>query len=263
MTRRADNEELLAGPHAVYEALAAGRRTIRRILIARHEQSGTVEALRKLARERGIVLDERPRQELDRYLPGAAHQGVIAEAGPFPYLEPEDLLERALADAGHRFLVALDGVQDPQNLGAIIRSAEAAGADGLIVPRDRAAGVSPAAARASAGAAEHLPIAQVTNLANFLTSARDSGFWSVGTDAAQGQDLFDADLTGPLVLVIGGEGKGLRALTRERCDSLIRIPMHGRIASLNASAAAAVCLFEVARQRGVSRGSENVRLTGQ
>ena len=254
MTRgRPDSQELLAGPHAVYEALAAGRRTIRRIVIARHEQGGTLEALRALARKHGVPLDERPRQEMDRSLPGATHQGVIAEAGPFPYAEPEDILEAAMADGGRRFLVALDGVQDPQNLGAIIRSAEAAGADGLIVPRDRAAGVSPAVSRASAGAAEHLPIAQVTNFAIFLTTARRTGLWTVGTDAAQGQALFAADLGGPLVLVIGGEGKGLRQLTRERCDVLVHIPMHGRIASLNASAAAAVCLFEVARQRGVDR----------
>jgi 23S rRNA (guanosine2251-2'-O)-methyltransferase len=256
MTRPRDPRgELLAGPHAVYEALRAGRRTIHRILIARHEQGGTVAPLRALARTRAILVEERPREELDRYLPAGTHQGVVAEAGPFAYWAPEEVAARALADGGNRFVLALDGVQDPQNLGAIIRSAEAAGADGLVLPRDRAAGVSPAVARASAGAAEHLPIAQVNNLAAFLAGMRDQGFWAVGTAAEAGQDLFAADLTGPIILVIGGEGKGLRALTRARCDYLVRIPLRGQVASLNASAAAAVCLFEVARQRAVDRGA--------
>ncbi len=256
MTRqRPAHREFLAGPHAVYEALRAGRRTIHRILIARQEPGGTVEPLRALARTRLIPVEEHAREELDRYLPGGTHQGVLAETSPFPYADPEDVTRQALADAGHQFLLALDGVQDPQNLGAIIRSAEAAGADGLLLPRDRATGVSPAAARASAGAAEHLPIAQVSNLAMFLTHAREQGFWIVGTAADTGRDLFATDLTGPILLVVGGEGRGLRALTRERCDYLVRIPLRGRVASLNASAAAAVCLFEVARQRGVDMGA--------
>jgi 23S rRNA (guanosine2251-2'-O)-methyltransferase len=181
---------------------------------------------------------------------GVTHQGILAEASPFPYATPEDVVARAVARLGAGFLLVLDGIQDPQNLGAIVRSAEAAAVDGVILPKDRAAGMSPSAVRASAGAAEHLPVARVTNLAAFLTLVRSQGLWVVGADAAQGRDLFTSDLTGPLVLVVGGEDRGLRPLTRSRCDVMVRIPLRGRVASLNASAAAAVCLFEAARQRG-------------
>jgi 23S rRNA (guanosine2251-2'-O)-methyltransferase len=171
------------------------------------------------------------------------------EVGPFPYAEAEALVAQASAGSAPGFLLALDGIQDPQNLGAIVRSAEAAGVDGCILPRDRAAGVTAAAVRASAGATEHLPIAQVTNLASFLEFAKAQGFWVVGTDSTAGRDLFAADLTDPLVLAIGGEERGLRHLTKSRCDLIVNIPSRGNVASLNASAAAAVCLFEVSRQR--------------
>jgi 23S rRNA (guanosine2251-2'-O)-methyltransferase len=187
---------------------------------------------------------------LDRQVRGATHQGVLLEVGPFPYADPDALVARLQAESEPGFLLVLDGIQDPQNLGAIVRSAEAAGVHGCILPRDRAAGVGPAAVRASAGATEHLPIGRVTNLAAFLEFLRGHGFWVVGTDATQGRALFGADLRGPVALVIGGEDRGLRPLTRRRCDMVVRIPSRGRVASLNASAAAAVCLFEIARQRG-------------
>ena len=174
---------------------------------------------------------------------------MLLEVGPFPYAEPEALVAQASQRGTPGFLLVLDGIQDPQNLGAIIRSAEAAGVHGCILPKDRAAAVSPAAVRASAGATEYLPIARVTNLATFLESIKPQGFWVIGTDAAEGRDLFTADLRDPLALVIGSEERGLRSLTKTRCDLLVQIPSRGKVASLNASAAAAVCLFEVARQR--------------
>jgi len=182
---------------------------------------------------------------------------VAALAAHFPTLSLEALLERQLFE--REPLLILDSIQDPQNLGAIVRSAEAAGVHGCILPKDRAVGVSPAAVRASAGATEHLPVAQVTNVATFLESIKPQGFWVVGTDATGGRDLFTTDLSVPLALVIGGEERGLRHLTKTRCDLIVQIPSRGKVASLNASAAAAVCLFEVARQRRARHRGERPR----
>jgi len=241
--------ETVAGPRAALEVLRAGKRAVRRLILARQEAGATVEAILGLARTRQVPVETRPRGELDRVVHGATHQGVLLEVGPFPYAEPEALVAQASQGPAPGFLLALDGIQDPQNLGAIIRSAEAAGAHGCILPRDRAVGVTAAAVRASAGATEHLAIAQVTNLAAWLEYVKLQGFWVVGADSTEGRDLFAADLTDPLVLVIGGEERGLRPLTKTRCDLIVRIPSGGKVASLNASAAAAVCLFEAARQR--------------
>ena len=241
--------EVVAGPRAALEILRAGKRVVRRLILARQEAGATTEAILDLARMRQVPVETRPREELDRVVHGATHQGILLEVGPFPYAEPEALVAQASQGSAPGFVLALDGIQDPQNLGAIIRSAEAAGVHGCILPRDRAAGVTAAAVRASAGATEHLAIARVTNLAAFLEFVKSQAFWVVGTDSTEGRDLFAADLTIPLVLVIGGEEHGLRHLTKTRCDLMVRIPSRGKVASLNASAAAAVCLFEVARQR--------------
>lgn len=241
--------DLVIGPHAALEVLRAGKRTVRRLTLARQEGGATVEAILDLARRQKIPVETRTRDDLDRAVRGATHQGVLLEVGPFPYAEPETLVGRASAGPEPGFLLVLDGIQDPQNLGAIVRSAEAAGVHGCVIPKDRAAGVSSAAVRASAGATEHLPIARVTNLATFLETVKSQGFWVMGTDASGGHSLFASDLTDPLALVIGGEEQGLRHLTKNRCDVIVHVPTCGRVASLNASAAAAVCLFEVARQR--------------
>jgi 23S rRNA (guanosine2251-2'-O)-methyltransferase len=241
--------DVVAGPRAALEVLRAGKRAVRRLILARHEAGATMETILDLARTRQVPVETRLREELDRMVHGATHQGVLVEVGPFPYAEAHVLVAQASAGPAPGFLLALDGIQDPQNLGAIIRSAEAAGVDGCILPRDRATGVTAAAVRASAGATEHLPIAHVTNLASALEFAKSQGFWVVGTDSSGGRDLFTADLTDPLILVIGGEERGLRHLTKTRCDLIVSIPSRGKVASLNASAAAAVCLFEVARQR--------------
>ncbi len=245
----APDTEVVTGPHAAFEVLRAEKRAVRRLLLARQEGGGTIQAVLELARKRKVPVQTRSRDELDRRVRGSMHQGVLLEVGPFPYEEPERIIARASAGPAPGFLLVLDGVQDPQNLGAIVRSAEAAGVHGCILPRDRAAGVSAAAVRASAGATEYLPIARVVNLAAFLTLVKSQGFWVVGTDAVAGRDLFALDFADPVALVIGGEEHGLRHLTKARCDLIVRIPSRGRISSLNASAAAAVCLFEVARQR--------------
>jgi len=254
MTSRRDRgaealAEIVMGPHAALETLRAGKRTARRLFLAREEGGGVIEEILTLARARHVPIEFRPRPELDRQVRGTTHQGVLLEVGPFPYADAEVLVAEMQRGAEPGFLLVLDGVQDPQNLGAIVRSADAAGVHACVLPRDRAAGVSPAVVRASAGATEHLPIARVANLATFLETAKSHGLWVVGTDAAEGLDLFATDLTGPIALVIGGEERGMRALTKSRCDLTVRIPARGQVASLNASAAAAVCLFEVARQR--------------
>ncbi len=231
------------------EALRAGRRRMRRILLARQEHGGITGAVLVAAQREGLPVAVVPRAELDRLARGALHQGLVAEVGPFPYADAEQFLRRARESPGAGLLVVLDGIQDPQNLGAIVRTGEAAGIDGLVLPRDRAAAVTAAAVRASAGAAEHLPIARVINLAVFLLQAKAAGLWVVGADPSAKTLLYAADLTGSLALVIGSEGRGLRPLVRSRCDRLVKIPVRGRVASLNASTAAAICIYESVRQR--------------
>jgi 23S rRNA (guanosine2251-2'-O)-methyltransferase len=253
--------ELLAGPHAVSEALRAGRRAVYRLLVARQDRSPLVADILAMADRQGLRVEMRPRAELDRAVPGGVHQGVLAEAGPYRYAEAEHIVARLLAGTPPGWMVALDEIQDPQNLGAIVRTAEAAGATGLLLPRDRSATVTPAAVRASAGATEHLAIARITNLAVCLAEVKARGVWAVGAALEGGQELFATDLTGPLVVVVGSEGRGLRPLVRRHCDFLVRIPMRGRVGSLNASAAAAVLCYEILRQR-LASAPDRFRLTG-
>ncbi|HEY5709071.1 MAG TPA: 23S rRNA (guanosine(2251)-2'-O)-methyltransferase RlmB [Solirubrobacterales bacterium] len=183
-------------------------------------------------------------EELERLCGSPDHQGVVAEVDPYPYVGAGELLLKENA-----LLVALDQVQDPRNLGAVARSAEASGAGGLVVPERRAAEVTAVACKASAGAVEHLPIAHVRNLADWLAEAKQAGFWIWGADAGASQAPWDVDLTGPTVLVLGGEGKGIRPRVSSACDGLVALPQRGRTASLNVSAAAAALLFEAVRQR--------------
>lgn len=185
-----------------------------------------------------------PAEELERLCGSPDHQGVVAEAEPYPYADPNALLRREDA-----LIIALDQVQDPRNLGAICRSAEFAGAAGVVIPERRAAAVTAVACKASAGAVEHLDVARVRNLADWLGGAKDAGFWIWGADADAGQAPWDVDLSGPAVLVLGGEGKGIRPRVAAACDGLVALPRRGEIESLNVSAAAAALLFEALRQR--------------
>ena len=186
-----------------------------------------------------------PASELNRLAGAPDHQGIVAEVDPYPYADAATLLE-----PGAALVVALDQVQDTRNLGAICRSAEAAGASGVVIPSRRSASITPAACKASAGAVEHLPVARVTNLADWIGEAKEAGAWIHGAEAGAPAPHTQADLTGKVVLVLGGEGKGLRRRVAESCDLLLSIPVRGRVASLNVSAAAAVLLFEALRQRG-------------
>lgn len=182
--------------------------------------------------------------ELERLCGSPDHQGVVAEVEPYPYAGPSELLKQEGA-----LLIALDQVQDPRNLGAVARSAEAAGAAGLVIPERRSAAITAVACKASAGAVEHLPIAHVRNLADWLAEAKEAGFWLWGADAEAKQAPWEVDLSGPTVLVMGGEGKGLRPRVASACDGLVALPQRGKIDSLNVSAAAAALLFEAVRQR--------------
>ncbi len=239
--------EELIGVHSILEALRAGQRRLQRVHVAKGADSEAVREIVELARSQGVPVRRESRETLDRLAGGQrAHQGVVALAGEGAYSSFAEILE-----AENPFFVILDGVQDPHNLGAVIRTAEAAGATGLIVPERRTAPLSAVVARSSAGAIEHVPIVQVKNLVNTLRTLKHKRVWVVGVDPHGDTDWTDFDYTGPVALVLGGEGGGIRRLVRQHCDVCVRLPMHGRIDSLNVSVAAGIVLFEVVRQRGM------------
>lgn len=241
----------LTGIHAVREALDA-QRPIDRILIARGRQDSRVEEIVQLARKQNIPVRFEDRRELDRAASSKDHQGVVAMAAARAVATLEDILDVANKSAGHGckgLLVLLDGVEDPHNLGAIIRTALAAGAHGVVIPERRAAGLTDTVARASAGALAHLPVAKVTNLAQTMEELKEAGYWLIGLDERADKSYTDADYTSPVGIVLGGEGQGLHELTRKRCDFVVSLPTTGPVKSLNVSVAAGVVLFEALRQR--------------
>jgi 23S rRNA (guanosine2251-2'-O)-methyltransferase len=245
--------ELIFGRHRVLEALRAGRRRLVRLRIQRDLKREELGEVSDLALAAGIEMEQLSRQQLDSLIPaGAKSQGLVLEAGPLPTPSLEELRSLTLPPGSDRCLVALDGVEDPQNLGAIIRVAEAAGAMGLVLTARRAPPLGPAVARASAGAVEHLPVSRVGNLRRALEQLKTGGFWVIGADSSGGDDLFqtpDRVWQGDLVVVFGAEGRGLRRGVKESLDYRVRVPMAGRVGSLNVASAAAVVLFEVLRRR--------------
>jgi len=242
--------EVLYGLHAVEEALRAGRRRFDHVLVARERHDERLERLIGACRLAGIRVQPEPRAQLSLAAGTEAHQGVVALVRPMEFLALEDLFapHPAKPDAA-RLLLALDGVEDPQNLGALLRVADGAGVDGVILTERRSAPLSAAAVKASAGAAEHLRIARVVNLVRALEELKRQNLWIVGLDERGTTDYDRFGLTGGCVLVLGSEGAGLHQLVRRTCDHLLRIPMAGGVSSLNVSAAGAVVLFEAARQR--------------
>jgi len=235
----------LTGIHAVREALAS-KRALDRILVARGRHGDRIEELVRLAREAGVPVRFEDRVQLDRLAGSEAHQGVVAVAAAKSAGTLGDLIAQAGPDA---LLVLLDGIEDPRNLGAIARSALAAGATGVVIAERRAAGLTDAASRAAAGALEHLPVARVGNMARAMEELKEAGWWLVGLDERAEKTHTEQDLTGKIALVMGGEGKGLHELVRKRCDFLVAIPTVGPVRSLNVSVAAGVVLFEAVRQR--------------
>jgi len=247
-----DGNQLLIGIHPVASALNTAPGTVRRLIIARECRNPRAQELEEQARELGIPTEQCPRAVLDRRSQGERHQDVIAEFAAGNTWVERDIDQLLVAIEGTPLILVLDGVQDPHNLGACLRTAEAAGVDLVILPRDRSAPLSPVARRAASGAAEVVNIVTVTNLARVLRRLREAGIWlAAATDQAE-RDIYSTDLSGPIALVMGGEGQGLRRLTSELCDFHMRIPMHGTVSSLNVSVAAAICIYEAIRQRKAS-----------
>lgn len=242
----APSEEWIAGRNAVAEALRAGR-PIDRLLVAKGERSPRLGAILAQCRERGIPIKETDPRRMDE-LCGPHHQGVAAAAACKDYASPEDILALAGRRGEPPFIVLCDGLEDPHNLGAILRTAEAAGAHGVIVPRRRSVGLTQTVYKTSAGAVEYLPVARVANLAETIRVLKERGLWIFGLDM-DGGDWCAADLTGGIGIVVGAEGQGLSRLVRERCDAILSLPMKGKIQSLNASVATGIVLYEAARQR--------------
>jgi 23S rRNA (guanosine2251-2'-O)-methyltransferase len=242
--------EVLYGVHSVEEAIRAGKRRIDHVLVAKERRDERLEKLVALCRQSGIRVRQEPRETLTQLVHTVSHQGVVAMVRGQGFLAIEDLFEAdsATPEAG-RLLLALDGVEDPQNLGALLRVADGAGVDGVILTERRAAPLSPVAVKTSAGASEHLRIARVVNLVRALETLKEKNIWVIGLDERGECDYDEFDLTGNCVLVMGREGAGLHDLVKKTCDHMLRIPMAGGVSSLNVSAAGAVVLYEAYRQR--------------
>jgi 23S rRNA (guanosine2251-2'-O)-methyltransferase len=236
----------LFGVHTIYEALAGGNPPIERIYVGRETRSPKLQQVIELARQRNVPVRREDRNVLERMAPGTSHQGIIAVCGEFAY-SPESVLFRTERPC----VVVLDGVEDPHNLGAVIRTAEAGNIAGIVVPERHSAPLSDTVAKASAGALAHLPVIRVGNLVSFLDQLKKKGIWVVGVDASGEKLWTEFDYTGPVALVFGGEHRGLRRLVRDHCDAVVRLPMLGKVESLNISVTAGVVLYEVVRQRSL------------
>ncbi|PYG84847.1 23S rRNA (guanosine2251-2'-O)-methyltransferase [Ruminiclostridium sufflavum DSM 19573] len=239
----------LEGRNPIMEALKANR-TINKIFVAKGEREGSIRQIIAVAREKKIIITEVDHNVLDGMSSTRAHQGIIAFVAVKEYVEVDDIL-RAAEDKGQPpFIVILDEISDPHNFGAILRTANAVGAHGVIIPKRRAIGLTSAVSKASAGAIEYVPVARVTNIAQTIEYLKKNNIWVAGTDSTGERAFYDSDLKGPIALVVGSEGEGMGRLIREKCDFVVNIPMQGEISSLNASVAAAVVMYEILKQRG-------------
>jgi 23S rRNA (guanosine2251-2'-O)-methyltransferase len=234
-------QEIIYGLRPVIEALRSKRREVREVLDSVGDKEISSEAA-----ARGVTIKRAPRNRVEELARGGVHQGVVARVGPYPYSGLEEILA-----APDPLVVVLDGVTDPRNLGAVLRIADGAGVSGVVVPRDRAVGVTPVAVKASAGASEHVSVARETNLRRAMEKIKEVGVWAYAAEGEAASSVYtNLDLSGPIALVLGSEGRGIRRLVREGCDGAVSIPMYGAVSSLNVSVAAAVLLFEARRQRG-------------
>jgi 23S rRNA (guanosine2251-2'-O)-methyltransferase len=243
-----DEQTQLEGRNPVREAVRSGR-AIEKIMVVGEDRRGPLTDIVALARERGILIQEVERAALDRRSVTGAHQGIIALVGAKSYVDLEDILQVAQDSGEPPLLLLCDGLQDPHNLGALLRTADAVGAHGVVIPSRRSVGLTATVAKTSAGAVEYVPVARVGNLSQAISRLQEAGIWVVGAHMSGGQLLWQADLSGPLAVVVGAEGEGLSRLVAERCDFLVHLPMQGRVNSLNASVAGALVLYEVRRQR--------------
>nr|NJM03863.1 23S rRNA (guanosine(2251)-2'-O)-methyltransferase RlmB [Desulfobacula sp.] len=244
-----DKTDLLFGFHSVYEALRAGKRTFSGILMSKKKTGERMEKIETLAKARGVKVEPVDPAILDKMTEFSNHQGVAARTSFFPVKSAMEIVDRIGPEGAPCFILVMENIEDPHNLGALIRTALSAGVDYLLIPKDRSAGPSSTVSRTSAGAMEHADIYMITNTAALLRALKEKGVWVFGLDADGDRSLFDADLKGPLALVIGGENRGVRPLVKKECDFLLSIPNKGRINSLNASVAGGIAMYEALRQR--------------
>lgn len=241
-------EDIIEGRNAVIEALRTNR-TIEQILVASGDVTGSINVVLALAKDKKVVVKQVDRRKLDQMSETGAHQGVIAQITPYKYFELEDILEYAREKEEDPFIIILDEIEDPHNFGSIIRTAETCGAHGIVIPKRRNVGVTPTVYKSSAGAVEHVRITKVSNLNNTIDKLKEKGIWVYGADMAGESYCCDANLGGPIALIIGSEGKGILKLTKEKCDVLVKIPMVGKISSLNASVAGGILMYEILKQK--------------
>ena len=241
-------DDQVEGRNSVLELLES-EKDINKIFVARGEKQGSINKIIGRAKGRGIVLVEIEKNKLDEMSQTGNHQGVIAIVPPFEYCDVEDILNESKIRKEDPFILILDGIEDPHNLGAIIRTAETAGVHGVIIPKRRAASVNSTVNKSSAGAVEHMKIARVNNINETIKYLKDNGLWIIGTDGKAENYYYEQDLTGPIALVIGSEGFGMNRLVSENCDILVKIPMKGKITSLNASVSAGIVTYEIVKQR--------------
>jgi 23S rRNA (guanosine2251-2'-O)-methyltransferase len=241
------SQDYIIGRNPVIEVLKSSR-DINKIWVAENSLKGQAQQITKLAKERGVTINFVPKKKIDQMVEGN-HQGVVAQVAAYEYVHVDDILNIAEKRGELPFLLLLDEIEDPHNLGSIMRTADAVGAHGIVIPKRRAVGLTATVAKASTGAIEHIPVARVTNMARTIEDLKERGIWIVGTDAKGADDYRNLDGKMPLALIIGSEGKGIGRLIKEKCDFLIKMPMVGHVTSLNASVAGSLLMYEVYRKR--------------
>lgn len=242
------SEYKVEGRNAVIELLKSDR-TVNKIMVARGDRQGSINEILKLAKQNRIIVTEVDRNKLDTLSETKHHQGIIAFVAPIEYKDVDDILNVAKERGEEPFILIADEIEDPHNLGALIRSAEVAGCHGVIIPKRRAVAVTEVVSKVSVGATEYMPIARVNNINDTIRELKDKGVWIVGTDGSADTIYYKQDLTGPIAIIVGSEGRGMNKLTMNNCDFLVKIPMMGKITSLNASVSGGIVLFEALKQR--------------
>jgi 23S rRNA (guanosine2251-2'-O)-methyltransferase len=242
------SEEFIGGKHSILEAIKAGR-TINKIWVAENAQKALTQPIIAEAKQHGIIVQFADKRKLDTMAEGLQHQGVVAQVAAYDYVEIDDILEVARERGEDPFILILDEIEDPHNLGSILRTADCTGVHGVIIPKRRSVGLTATVSKISAGAVEYVPVARVTNIAQTIDKLKERGVWVAGTDVSAADDVYRSNFAMPIALVIGNEAKGVGRLIKEKCDFLVKLPMQGKINSLNASVAAGVLMYEVVRQR--------------
>lgn len=241
-------DDQIEGRNSVIELLES-KKDINKIFVTKGERHGSINKILAMAKERNVIIVEKDKKQMAQMAQTPNHQGVIAIVPPFEYCEIEDILENAKIKNEDPFILILDGIEDPHNLGSIIRTAETAGVHGIIIPKRRAASVNSTVSKVSAGVVEHIKIARVTNISDSIQKLKDNGLWICGTDIDAKNYYYDQDLKGPLGIVIGNEGQGMSEKVKKNCDFLVKIPMKGKVTSLNASVSTGIVVYEAVKQR--------------